>query len=157
MACDTSTLTHLHKRCTVWTNGISWDTEEGIKTLVELIDHNCCVMVVISYPHESSPVEFCKHRSAVIRQILDLQQQLCPNVETVEYLTSHSFLRNWSATESNMSTIGSMIILRMVDMLLTLNACFETSFMRKLCRAKLEIFNCFKDALRTEPCYELQV
>ena len=94
---ETST-THLHRKCTLWTNGISWDNEEGIKTAVELIDHNQCVMVVMS--HKSRPVVFCKHRSAVIRLILDLQQQLCPNIVTAEYLTSPSFLRKWSSTES---------------------------------------------------------
>ena len=95
---ETST-THLHRKCTLWTNGISWDNEEGIKTAVELIDHNQCVMVVMS--HKSRPVVFCKHRSAVIRLILDLQQQICPNIVTAEYLTSPSFLRNcMSSTES---------------------------------------------------------
>ena len=42
-------------------------------------------------------MECSKHRSAVIRLVLDLQQQLCPNVETAEYLISHSLLRNWPA------------------------------------------------------------
>ena len=99
LANGTSTIIHSHIRCTVWTNGISWDNEEGIRTVVELVDHNCCVMVVMSSSHESSPVEFCKHRSAVIRLILGLQHQLCPNVETNEYLTSLTFLKNWSTTE----------------------------------------------------------
>ena len=97
LASDTST-THLHRKCTVWTNGISWDNEEGIRTTVELIDHNRCVMVALS--HSSRPIEFCKHRSAVIKLVLDLQKQLCPNVQIDEYLTSRTFLRNWSATES---------------------------------------------------------
>ena len=85
------------RRCTVWTNGIFWDNEEGIRTAVELIDHNQCVVVLMSQKKESRPVECSKHRSAVIRLVRDLQQQLCPNVETAEYLISHSLLKNWPA------------------------------------------------------------
>ena len=79
------------RRCTVWVNGIFWDNAEGIRTVVELIDHNC-VVVLMSYRSNSRPVQCSKHRSAVIRLILDLQQEFCSNVETAEYLISCSLL-----------------------------------------------------------------
>ena len=53
----------------------------------------------MSHKTDSRPVEYTKHRSAVIRLVLDLQQQLCPNVETTEYLVSPSLLNNWSAAD----------------------------------------------------------
>ena len=86
----------------MWTNGISWDDKEGIRTIVEVID-NRCVVVLMSYGTYSRPVECNKHRSAVIKLVLDLQQQLCPNAETNENLISHSLLKNWPATDVKMS------------------------------------------------------
>ena len=90
---------HSQSKCTVWTNGIYWDNVEEINTTVELINHNRCVMVVMSH-NNSRPVEFSKHRSAVIRLVLDLKQQLCPDVQAAEYLTSRFYLRKWSSSES---------------------------------------------------------
>ena len=87
-------------KCIVWTNGITWENEEGIRTLVELIDYNQRIVVAMSHKTDSRPVECSKHRSAVIRLVLDLKQQLCPNVQTDEYLISPSLFNKWSAAVS---------------------------------------------------------
>ena len=92
---STSTISQHKCTCNVWINGIFWDNEKGIRTVVELIDHNQCVVVVMSHKSGTRPVEYSKHRSAVIRLILDLHQQQCPNIDTAEYLISHSLLENW--------------------------------------------------------------
>ena len=93
LACESSIVSPPNQRqCTVWTNGIFWDNEEGISTVVELIDHNQRLVVLMSHRSNSRPVECSKHRSAVIRLILDLQQEFCSNVETAEYLISCSLL-----------------------------------------------------------------
>ena len=89
------TFHHDQTGCNVWNNGISWENEEGIRTIVELID-NQRVLVLVSHKAASRPVECYKHHSAVIRLILDLQQQFCSNLKTSEYLISHSLLRNWT-------------------------------------------------------------
>ena len=47
-------------------------------------------------PHPLSGVTNT-HRSAVIRLILYLHQQLCSNIDTEKYLIVHSLLRNWPA------------------------------------------------------------
>ena len=98
LACDhAARISHQQCKCIVWTNGITWENDEGIRTVVELVDYKQCVVVAMSHKTDSRPVEYTKHRSAVIRLVLDLQQQLCPNVETTEYLISPSHLNNWSA------------------------------------------------------------
>ena len=89
----------MRSHCIVWTNGITWENEEGIRTLVELIDYNQRVVVAMSHMTDTRSVECSKHRSAVIRLVLDLKQKLCPNVETDEYLISPSLLNNWSAAD----------------------------------------------------------
>ena len=92
-----ATISHQQCKCIVWTNGITWENDEGIRTVVELIDYNRRVVVAMSHKTDSRQVEYTKHRSAVIRLVLDLQQQLCPRLEISEYLISPSLLNNWSA------------------------------------------------------------
>lgn len=82
------------KRCTVWTNGVSWDNEEGIRTVVELIDQNQRVVVVMSHTAKSRILKCSKHRSAVIRLIRDLKEDLFPQLDVREYLISPNLLKN---------------------------------------------------------------
>ena len=150
MASSNST-NHLQSKCTVWTNGIYWDNEEEINTAVELIDHNRCVMVVMSH-NNSRPVEFCKHRSAVIRLVLDLNQQLCPDVQTAEYLTSSRFhLRKWSSSEGVCLPLKS-------DLLPIENVAISMLQRKPFIFASSDIISEFrtKDALKYEPYYQLR-
>ena len=90
------TFHHNQTGCIVWENGISWDNEEGIRTVVELVD-NQRILVLVSHRAASRPVECNKHHSAVIRLVLDLQQQFCPKCrKTNEYLIARSLLKNWT-------------------------------------------------------------
>ena len=89
----THQLGKLERRCTVWTNGISWLNEDGISTVVEIIQQNRWVVVTMYHGKEmSTQVEYSKHRSAVIRLVLDLQRELTPDLDTVECLISPSLL-----------------------------------------------------------------
>ena len=84
----------LEQRCTVWTNGISWNNEDGIRTVVEVIQQNRWVVVTMYHNKDiTRPVEYSKHRSAVIRLVLDLQKELAPDLETLECLISPSLLQ----------------------------------------------------------------
>ena len=92
------------KSCTVWTNGVSWDNGEGIRTVVELIDQNQRVVVVMSHTEESRPLECSKHRSAVIRLIRDLKKELFPQLDMNEYLiSSDNLLKNWPSEDMCLS------------------------------------------------------
>ena len=90
----THALSKLERRCTVWTNGISWQNEDGISTVVEIIQQNRWVAVTMNHDKEMcTQVEYGKHRSAVIRLVLDLQKELVPDLDTVECLISPSLLQ----------------------------------------------------------------
>ena len=84
----------LEKRCIVWTNGISWNNNNGIRTVVEVIQQNRWVVVAMYHNKDiTRPVEYSKHRSAVIRLVLELQKELAPDLDTLECLISPSLLR----------------------------------------------------------------
>ena len=90
----THALSKLERRCSVWTNGISWQNEDGISTVVEIIQQNRWVVVTMNHDKEMSTlVEYGRHRCAVIRLVLDLQKELVPVLDTVECLISPSLLQ----------------------------------------------------------------
>ena len=105
-------LYELEKRCTVWTNGISWNNKEGIRTVVEVIQQNRWVVVTMYHNKDSTrPVEYSKHRSAVIRLVLDLQKELAPDLDTLECLVSPSLLQQCPLDrlrESDLFTIADV-------------------------------------------------
>ena len=87
----------LEQKCTVWKNGISWNNEDGITTVVEVIQQNRWVVVTMYHKKDIiRPVEYSKHRSAVIRLVLDLQKELAPDLDTLECLISPYLLQQRS-------------------------------------------------------------
>ena len=98
--CENMSTSHslhgLERKCTVWINGISWNNEDGIRTVVEVILQNRWVVVTMYHNKDiTRPVEYSKHRSAVIRLVLELQKELAPNLDTFECLISPSLLQQW--------------------------------------------------------------
>ena len=89
----THNLHNIERICTVWINGISWNNEDGIRTVVEVIQQNRWVVVTMYHNKDiTSPVEYSKHRSAVIKLVLDLQKELAPDLDTLECLISPAAL-----------------------------------------------------------------
>ena len=97
LPCENISQTHalhgLERRCTIWKNGISWNNDDGIRTVVEVIQQSRWVVVTMFHNKDTRPVEYSRHRSAVIRLVLDLQQELAPDLDTSEYLISPSLLQ----------------------------------------------------------------
>ena len=78
----------------MWKNGISWNNEDGIRTVVEVIQQNRWVVVTMYHNKDiTRPAQYSKHRSAVIRLVLDLQKELAPDLDTLECLISPSVLQ----------------------------------------------------------------
>ena len=105
-------LYRLEQRCTVWKNGISWNNEDGIRTVVEVIQQNRWVIVTMYHNKDiTRPVEYSKHRSAVIKLVLDLQKELAPDLDTLECLISPSLLQQRPLeclSESDLFTIADV-------------------------------------------------
>ena len=92
----THSLHKIERICTVWINGISWNNEDGIRTVVEVIQQNRWVVVTMYHNKDiTRPVEYSKHRSAVIRLVLELQKELASDLDTFECLISPSLLQRW--------------------------------------------------------------
>ena len=62
--------------CTLWKNGVYWKEEKNnIEVIVEVTEANRCVTVLISH---SSLIESYHLRASIIKEILNLKNELCP-------------------------------------------------------------------------------
>ena len=78
-------------RCTIWSTGILWNSEYGIKTLVELVNDSQSVILLMSsqkeLEHNMIPL-----RRRVIIDILSIREEICPSVHVKEYIIDPSQL-----------------------------------------------------------------
>ena len=78
----------LNRLCTVYTIGIRW-LRNGVTTLVELVDHNQCVILFMSC-EEGSELNMVNLRHKIIREILSHQKAFCPDIGVKEFLINPS-------------------------------------------------------------------
>jgi ankyrin repeat protein/signal recognition particle receptor subunit beta len=87
--CDSHDVIGIHRKCSVWKNGIVWGREFGMETLVEVVEDKC---VVVMCRFLAPNLEKClKHRSEVIRTVLECLSRFCPRVSVTESYIDASF------------------------------------------------------------------
>ena len=105
-----------HRRCTIWTDGILWSDNEGVQTLVEIVDNSQCVLLLMSCVngYERNMV---KLRMEVIKDILSDQKDTCPRLELQEFIIDPSQLdypidKPSSLTLYDIEHIASCVLLK---------------------------------------------
>ena len=90
--CDGCDVIGIQRKCSIWKNGIFWGREFGMETLVEVIEDKS---VVVICRFQTLNLEKClKHRSEVIRTILECHNRFCPRVSVAEsFIDASSPLR----------------------------------------------------------------
>ena len=87
--CEASwVLSGLERCCSVWTSGIHLVNDDGIETVIEQVEGNQCVMMLMSC--EEGAEDMIRLHCELIKTILCLQQEYCPNSNCEEYLLSPS-------------------------------------------------------------------
>ena len=82
-------LSGLERCCSVWTSGIHLVNDDGIETVIEQVEGNQCVMMLMSC-EEGAEEDMIRLHCELIKTILCLQQEYCPNSNCEEYLLSPS-------------------------------------------------------------------
>ncbi len=77
---------------TVWKSGLSWLSQNGIETFVELKEDGRALIVLIRVV-EGAEIRGIKLRSSLIKSIFDIKEKCCPSVPTAEYLIDPSLLQ----------------------------------------------------------------
>ena len=91
---SSSSVSGLHRMCTVWKNGIFWRNYDNITTVIELLDNNRWVFVAMSCD-DSSPIEHAELRSSLVALVRHLQQQYCPHLNVREFLISPDLIQQY--------------------------------------------------------------
>ena len=82
-------LSGLERCCSVWTSGVHLVNDDGIETVIEQVEGNQCVMMLMSC-EEGAEEDMIRLHCELIKTILCLQQEYCPNSNSDEYLLSPS-------------------------------------------------------------------
>ena len=69
--------------CSVWKNGIYWQEESGVKTIVEVIHQRTLVLLMQCL--ESCEIELIKRRSQIISMTLSAKEEFCSEAKVLEY------------------------------------------------------------------------
>ena len=80
-----------NRRCMIWTNGILWSDNDGVQTLVEIVDNSQCVLLLMSC-EQGFEHNMIKLRKEVIKIILSRQKDTCPRLELEEFIIDPSQL-----------------------------------------------------------------
>ena len=82
---DPSTTDHLtlHRKCSVWKNGIYWVNRSGGEAIVEIINLRRVMVIVCS---KLEKMELVRLRSAVIKTVIDAKEEFCSKVLVRESL-----------------------------------------------------------------------
>ena len=82
---DPSTTDHLalHRKCSVWKNGIYWVNRSGSEAIVQIINLRQVVVIVRS---KLEKMELVRLRSAIIKTVIDAKEEFCSKVLVRESL-----------------------------------------------------------------------
>ena len=77
----------IHRKCSLWKNGIFWGNRYGVETLVEVLPDNKAVVVLMRYSKDMVYMtEVMNLLSNVINKVLQCAQTFCPRVKISESL-----------------------------------------------------------------------
>ena len=73
----------IKRLCSVWYNGIYWQEESGVKTIVDIINQR--TLVLLMQCSNDCEIDLVKRRSQVISMILSAKQEFSSEAEVLEY------------------------------------------------------------------------
>jgi hypothetical protein len=90
--CDSGKVIGIHRKCSIWKNGIFWGRGFGMETLIEIIEDKSVIVIT---RFQTSNLEKClKHRSELIHTVLECLNRFCPQVSVAEsFIDASSPLR----------------------------------------------------------------
>ena len=81
----TSKLAIVNRQCSFWKNGIHWCDDDGIGTLVELVDGSQCVLVLMSC-EEGYERNMVSLQRDVITEVTTVQKESCPSLKLLDFV-----------------------------------------------------------------------
>ena len=84
--CLNPDLLQYNRCCTVWRRGISWQSEEGFTTIIEMSEDFRCLLLAVS-TDDKTDITFSQFVLSVIEVITKACKEFCPSVTREEFIT----------------------------------------------------------------------
>ena len=75
----------IHRSCSIWKNGISWESDDLVSGLVEVSNHSRKVTILVRC-QEKSKKNLLPLLSSVMREVLETKEEVCHNVTITDYI-----------------------------------------------------------------------
>ena len=75
----------IHRSCSIWKNGISWESDDLVSGLVEVSNHSRKVTILVRC-QEKSKKNLLPLLSSVMREVLETKEEVCHNVAITDYI-----------------------------------------------------------------------
>ena len=75
----------IHRSCSIWKNGISWESDDLVSGLVEISNHSRKVTILVRC-QEKSKKNLLPLLSSIMREVLETKEEVCHNVTITEYI-----------------------------------------------------------------------
>ena len=85
----------IHRKCSLWKNGIFWGNRFGVEILVEVLPNNKAVVVLMRLMNSAYTTEAVNLRSGVISTVLQCAQQFCPQLDITDSLINSVESQNY--------------------------------------------------------------
>ena len=81
---DTTHLT-IHRSCSIWKNGIRWESEDLVCGLVEVSNHSRKVTILVRC-QEAGKKNLLPLLSSIVREVLETKEEVCHNITITDYI-----------------------------------------------------------------------
>ena len=75
----------IHRSCSIWKNGISWESDDLVSGLVEVGNHSRKVTILVRC-QEKSKKNLLPLLSSVMREVLETKEEVCHTVTITDYI-----------------------------------------------------------------------
>ena len=75
----------IHRSCSIWKNGISWESDDLVSRLVEVSNHSRKVTILVRC-QEKSKKNLLPLLSSIMREVLETKEEVCHNVTITDYI-----------------------------------------------------------------------
>ena len=75
----------IHRSCSIWKNGISWESNALVSGLVEVSNHSRKVTVLVRCQKKSKK-NLLPLLSSIMREVLETKEEVCHNVTITDYI-----------------------------------------------------------------------
>ena len=99
----------IHRSCSIWKNGISWESDDLVSGLVEVSNHSRKVTILVRC-QEKSKKNLLPLLSSVMREVLETKEEVCHNVTITDYILPPEIAISFPINAAKSAVAGSRLI-----------------------------------------------